>query len=129
MHAPGYSGAVELVTRQVPLVEILVRGDLDALSAPRIKEVLDEAMALQPRRIIIDLADCPSIDAAGIMLLLDAHRRAIRNGGMVALRSPGERLCRNLRLAHVDRVLQVIRSAPDAAQNTSPDAAATAQTA
>jgi hypothetical protein len=45
-------------------------------------------------------------------MLLDAHRRAIRNGGTVALRSPSARLQRNLRLAKVDRVLAVLAAAP-----------------
>src|SRR5262249_36215780 len=94
------------------MVEGLVRGELDALSAPRVKDVLEQAMLLSPAELIIDLADCPSIDAAGIMLLLDAHRRAVRNGGMVALRSPSARLSRNLKLAHVDRVLKVIWPCP-----------------
>lgn len=106
----GDSEASGVATRRVPMVEVVVRGEFDAYAAPRINEVLEEAIALYPERLIIDLADCPSIDAAGIMLLLDAHRRAMRNGGVVALRSPSPRLTRNLRLARVDRVLQVIRT-------------------
>lgn len=101
--------ALDVATRRVPTVEVLVHGQLDALSAPRVHAVLEQAMLLSPTELIIDLAECPSIDAAGIMLLLDAHRRAMRTGGMVALRSPSPRLCRNLKLAHVDRVLKVIR--------------------
>lgn len=98
----------EPVAQHIPTIEVKVRGDLDAISAPAVHDTLDEAMALSPQRLIIDLAECPSIDAAGILLLLDMHRRAIRYGGAVALRSPSQRLSRNLRLAKVDRVLQVI---------------------
>jgi anti-anti-sigma factor len=87
---------------------VVVRGDLDVWTAPGVNATLCEAIALTPERLIIDLEGCPSIDAAGILLLLDAHRRAIRNGGTVALRSPSARLMRNLRLARVDRVLQVL---------------------
>jgi len=100
--------------QRVPMVEVLVRGQLDAVSAPSVHDVLEQAMLLSPDELIIDLADCPSIDAAGIMLLLDAHRRAVRNGGVVALRSPSPRLSRNLKLAHVDRVLKVIWPGPHA---------------
>lgn len=94
--------------QRIPTVEVVVSGDLDLWTAPGISNTLDEAMALAPQQLIIDLAGCPSIDAAGILLLLDAHRRAIRNGGVVTLRSPSEKLRRNLRLARVDKVLQVI---------------------
>lgn len=95
-------------TQTVPLVEVQVCGDLDVSSAPGVNDVLSEALALHPRQLVIDLAGCDIIDAAGILLLLDAHRRAIRDGGMVALRSPSARARRNLKLAKVDRVLQVI---------------------
>ncbi len=101
----------------IPTVEVVVRGDLDVWTAPGINTTLDEAIALTPRQLIIDLEGCPSIDAAGILLLLDAHRRAIRNGGTVTLRSPSPRLMRNLRLARVDRVLQVLTPCP---QDTQP---------
>ncbi|MEV4412039.1 STAS domain-containing protein [Catellatospora sp. NPDC049609] len=92
----------------VPLVEVQVQGDLNAQSAPGVHDMLEEALALRPRRLVIDLAGCDMIDAAGILLLLDTHRRAMRDGGSVALRSPSARARRNLRLAKVDRVLQVI---------------------
>jgi anti-anti-sigma factor len=98
----------ESITARIPTVEVVISGDLDVWSAPSVNDTLDEAIGLAPQRLIIDLAGCPSIDAAGILLLLDAHRRAIRNGGTVALRSPSPRLQRNLRLAKVDRVLQVL---------------------
>lgn len=104
----GNTMAAGTATQRVPCVEVVVTGELDAWSAPRINDVLEQAMSLSPQQVIIDLAGCPSIDAAGIILLLDAHRRAMRSGGTVALRSPSARLCRNLRLAHVDRVLHVI---------------------
>jgi anti-sigma B factor antagonist len=102
-----------IATQRVPLVEVVVRGQLDAVSAPEVHDVLEQAMLLSPAELVIDLADCPFIDAAGIMLLLDAHRRAVRNGGVVALRSPSPRLERNLKLAHVDRVLKVIWPVPE----------------
>ncbi|GIH05238.1 hypothetical protein Rhe02_33050 [Rhizocola hellebori] len=102
----------DTATASIPTVEVVVRGDLDVWTAPGINTTLDEAIALTPKQLIIDLEGCPSIDAAGILLLLDAHRRAIRNGGVVALRSPSARLMRNLRLARVDRVLQVLTPCP-----------------
>ena len=108
------SAVESIAIKRVPMVEVLVRGQLDAVSAPRVHDVLEQAMLLSPDELIIDLADCPSIDAAGIMLLLDTHRRAVRNGGVVALRSPSPRLSRNLKLAHVDRVLKVIWPGPHA---------------
>ncbi|GIG00002.1 hypothetical protein Cci01nite_50950 [Catellatospora citrea] len=92
----------------VPLVEVQVKGDLDAQTAPEVNRLLEEALALRPQQIVVDLADCDTIDAAGILLLMDAHRRAVRDGGSVALRSPSERARRALRLAKVDRIMQLL---------------------
>lgn len=95
----------------IPTIEVVVSGDLDVGSVSAVNATLEEAIALQPTLLIIDLAQCPSIDASGVLLLLDVHRRALRNGGSVALRSPTERARRNLRLAHVEKVLQVLATA------------------
>ena len=67
--------------------------------------------------LIIDLAQCPTIDAAGIVLLLEAHRRAMRYGGTLTLRSPSARLQRNLQLAKLDRVLHVLAPCPPEKQD------------
>lgn len=100
--------AAPTAIQAVPVVEVKVHGDLDAHSAAGVNRILEEAHALHPRQLVIDLADCELLDAAGILLLLDAHRRAMRDGGTVALRSPSARARRNLKLARVDRVLTVI---------------------
>lgn len=92
----------------VPLVEVQVKGVFDAQAAPGVNRLLEEALELHPQQIVIDLAECETIDAAGILLLLDAHRRAVREGGTVALRSPNERARRSLRLARLDRMLQIL---------------------
>jgi anti-anti-sigma factor len=99
-------------TQRVPILEVAISGDLDVWSAPSVNHLLDEAIALAPGQLIIDLAGCPSIDASGILLLLEAHRRTMRYGGIVALRSPSARLQRNLRLARVDRVLHILAPCP-----------------
>jgi anti-anti-sigma factor len=100
---------VQVTTAQaVPLVEVQVKGVLDTHAAPGVNRLLEEALVLRPQQLVIDLAECETIDAAGILLLLDAHRRAARDGGAVALRNPTERARRSLRLARVDRILQVL---------------------
>jgi anti-sigma B factor antagonist len=95
----------------VPMVEIVVPHDADG-SASRLHALLDEALALNPRELVVDLTSCPLVDAAGIGLLLDAHRRVHGAGGVLTLRSPSSRLRRNLKLARVDSVLRVTPAEP-----------------
>lgn len=114
---------VPMATAQlVPLVEVQVSGDLDAHAAPEVNRLLEEALELRPQQILIDLTACETIDAAGILLLLDVHRRATREGGAVVLRAPSPRARRSLKLAKVDRILQVL---PPVAQVLPPVAVVT----
>ncbi|MEV0273580.1 STAS domain-containing protein [Hamadaea sp. NPDC050747] len=93
---------------RIPVVELVITEELDLWALSRLTRLLDDALAVSPVEIVIDLAQCPYLDAAAIGVLLEAHRRARLDGGLLTLRSPSERLRRNLRLARADRVLHVI---------------------
>lgn len=80
----------------VPVVEVTVRGDLDAWSSGQVDQVLREALRLRPRELIVDLAGCHAVDTAGVLLLLEAQRRAAYLGGVLALRSPAPHVVRTL---------------------------------
>jgi len=92
---------------RIPVVELVITEELDLWAMPRLSALLDDALELRPVQLVVDLASCPFMDAAAIGLLLEAHRRARRCGGLLTLRSPSPRLRRNLRLARADRVLHV----------------------
>lgn len=91
----------------VPLIEVRITGPLDMTATQAIRTTLDTAVALNPQRLVLDLADCPLIDAAAIGLLLDMHRHLWRSGATLTLRSPTARLRHILRIARVDNVLRV----------------------
>ena len=90
-----------------PIVEIVINEELDAASVPRVAALLHEAADLGPQHLVLDLAECPFVDAAAIGMLLDVHRRMFAAGGRLTLRSPGPRVTRTLRLARVNNVLHV----------------------
>ncbi|GGJ81524.1 hypothetical protein GCM10010123_09140 [Pilimelia anulata] len=92
---------------RIPVVEVVLVEAYGGPQADRLRRLLDEALSLRPGRLVVDLARCPSLDAAAIDVLLDAHRRARRMSGALILRGPSERLRRNLALAHAARVLEV----------------------
>lgn len=91
--------------RTVPLLEIRVITPLSATTADTIGRLLENAMTLRPGHLVIDLTECEYLDAAGIDLLLDVHRRTWQDGGQLSLRGMSPRLQRVLKLARVDRVL------------------------
>lgn len=103
------------VQNRVPVVEILVREELDARSVPRLTATLRQALDLSPVRLIVDLTGCSRLDAEAIAALLEAHRRLRTSGGRLTLRGPSARLRRNLELTRVDSVLDIVPADGDPA--------------
>jgi anti-anti-sigma factor len=94
--------AIEMAT-----VEMAINGELGPAAVPRVRAQLDRVLALRPRQVEIDLAGCPSLDAAAIALLLEVHRRLWRTDGQLRLRSPSPGVRRTLRAARVEGVLDL----------------------
>ena len=94
-----------------PLVEIVVTEELDVSSVPRVRALLDDALGLHPRELVVDLSECPFIDATAIGMLLDVHRQVWTAGGRLTLRSPSPRVRRTLQIAHVNHVLRMVPQA------------------
>lgn len=90
------------------MAEIVVTGPLDLAGVREVGVVIDRILTRCPARLVIDVSACPHVDAAGIGLLLDTHRRLWRTGGRLTLRSPSPRICRLLRVARVDQVFHMV---------------------
>jgi anti-anti-sigma factor len=90
-----------------PMVEIIITEELDAGSVPRVSALLQDAVSLHPVHLLVDLAQCPFLDATAIGMLLDIHRQVWSSGGRLTLRDPSPRVRRTLQLARVDHVLHV----------------------
>ncbi len=89
------------------LVEVFVAEPLDSTAVERLKSRLDEALAMRPAHLVVDLAECPFVDATAVQVLVQIHREAWQIGGRLTLRSPSPRLRGILRLSRVDRVLHI----------------------
>ena len=89
------------------VVEVVVDGDLDVASVERVRETLDDALSLRPGRLVVDLTDCPFVDASALTMLLDVHRRAWRAGGVLTLRGCSPRVLRLLSLTGLRRVFDL----------------------
>ncbi|GAA1798784.1 STAS domain-containing protein [Planosporangium flavigriseum] len=93
-------------------VEVTVVGALDATAVRDLGVVLALAFQQRPHHLVIDLAECPFLDAAAIELLVDTHRRAWRAGGLLSLRDASPRVRRILEIARVGHVLRLTLSPP-----------------
>ena len=101
-----------VTTARTPLIEVVITEPLDSGAAGRLRRLLAEALDLGPERVVVDLSDCPFVDAAAVSVLLDAHREAWRSGGRLTLRGPSPRLRRLFELAHVNDVFDITYERP-----------------
>ena len=85
-------------------VRVSVVGELDIRTLARVREQLQDALAERPVRLVVDLADCPFVDAAALAALLEAHRTASRYGGLIVLLGCQPRVLRVLSLTGLRRV-------------------------
>jgi anti-anti-sigma factor len=86
---------------------VAVQGPLEVGTVPRVREQLAEALAARPARLVVDLADCPFVDACALTMLLDLHRRCCRAGGVLTLRGCSPRVLRLLSLTGLRRVFDL----------------------
>ena len=89
------------------VVEVVVEGELDISSVSRVRDTLHDALSVRPARLIVDLTDCPFVDASALTMLLDVHRRAWRAGGILTLRGCSPRVLRLLSLTGLRRVFDL----------------------
>jgi anti-sigma B factor antagonist len=95
-------------------VVVRVRADLlDATVAPTLRETLTDAVDRHPY-VIVDLSGVPSLDDVGLGLLVRAHRRARRRGGVVVFAGPSRFVITVLHTMHVDGLFPIFDDCPSA---------------
>jgi anti-anti-sigma factor len=99
-------GTLEIETAP-GVVVLLLRGDQDISTEPRLRATIDEAVAAG-LSVVIDLSEVGSVDSAVLATIHDGQKRATngdggRGHGLAAVASPGARfVARMLSLIHVD---------------------------
>ena len=66
---------LDLEMTQNGVAKLTLAGELDASSAPRFKEAIEQAMRQQARRIVLLLGDLEYIASAGIRVLIFAKQK------------------------------------------------------
>lgn len=94
-----------LSTPAVLVVDVV--GELDLRSTARVRERLEDALAAHPARLVVDLSQCTFVDAGALAMLLEAHRRISRAGGVLTLRACSPRVLRLLSLTGLRRVFDL----------------------
>jgi anti-sigma B factor antagonist len=61
-----------------------IRGELDALSAPELRPLLEELVRDQRRNVTVDLSELRMVDSSGVGALVSLYKRVRAYGGDVA---------------------------------------------
>ena len=86
---------------------VLLRGDLDAITAPKLEETATQMLGDGARSLVLDCQHVTFIDSAGLRAMIDAHNRALAEGGTVTVRRPTAITFRLLQITALDTVLVV----------------------
>lgn len=94
-------------------VVIHVEGDLDVYTAPRLKEVLDEAIA-GGGRLILDLSQVHFIDSTALGVLVGAHQETQSANGRLCLVVDDPFLLKIFRITGFDGVFSIFSETDEA---------------
>ena len=89
------------------VVVIEVAGDVDLKTAPELEHELVRAIENGVALVLIDLTDCTFIDSSALNALVHGKATADAAETRLAVVCPSENLMRVLRIAGLDRVLEV----------------------
>ncbi len=84
-----------------------VTHELDIATLPQLRQQLEDALAERPSQLVLDLSECRFLDAQAMTVLLDVHRQAWRQGGLLTLRGCSTQCQRLLALAGLAGVFDV----------------------
>ncbi len=61
-----------------------IRGELDALSAPELRPMLDKVVDDEPADVIVDLSELRMVDSSGVGALVSLYKRVRSYGGQLS---------------------------------------------
>lgn len=109
--------------RRGDVIVVSMSGDVDAATAPVVREQLAaafaEAAADGKVPVVADLTAVDFFASAGMALLVEYHQLGVRQGTPLRVVAPARSPLRALRAATLDRLLRLYPSLPEAIADTS----------
>jgi len=96
------------------LTVVTPHGDLDTAAADRFKRVLDDLLAQQRLRILLDLGAVPYLDSTGLGALVSAMRRVRAVGGDIRVCALQPDVRSVLEITRLTKIITVHGSRADA---------------
>ena len=90
-----------------PHLTIRLRGELDLIEADRVRELISDLVAREPRLLVADLSGLAFIDCAGLSVLAYAHQRQAAGGRRLLVYGAQPLVRRVLTLTGMDTYLRL----------------------
>ncbi|MEO7992925.1 MAG: STAS domain-containing protein [bacterium] len=102
----------QLDTRQVHGVPVIrVRGNLDFGVRQQLEEAVERSLTEVPDGwLLIDFAESPMVDSAGLGLLVKTHRLCAARGGQLRLSGINDRIAKLLGVTHLTGLFAIDES-------------------
>lgn len=119
MERPDHEQILQVRTdERSDAVVVVVDGEIDGLTAPRLRAAIDAAFEqLAGRALVVDLTDVSFLGSPGLQVLLDSAREAVHHRGFETLRIVVDHtrpVVRPIELTGLDAVLTLFHSVTDA---------------
>jgi anti-sigma B factor antagonist len=92
------------------VVRLMLCGELDMSSATSLELELQTVEARRPPVIVLDLAELRFMGVSGLRAILDAARRARREGRQLVISNPVPHILRLFELTAIDQSVELLRS-------------------
>lgn len=95
---------------------VILVGEVDVYTAPRVKEELVSAIESGCVNVIVDLEGVGFIDSSGLGVLVSALRRARERDGAVRIVCTRDNILKIFRITGLDKVFPIFDDADEAAR-------------
>lgn len=93
---------------------VFIKGEIDHYSAVWIRGEIDKRIAEQkPESAVLVLSDIDFMDSSGIGLVMGRYARMQSIGGTLRVKDPSDRVERILRLAGIERIVNIEKEESD----------------
>lgn len=92
------------VARQGARIDVALSGELDAYSAPRLREGMAQLGEIAGRHVVVDLGRVGFVDSAGLSAIVSTLRAVKEADGAVSLRSMSPQLHKLFEITGLSRL-------------------------
>jgi anti-anti-sigma factor len=111
------------VQTQQRVTVLILSGDLDGVTSPRLTEALDEQVAADRIELVLDFAEVGYISSAGLRAVLAAVKVVRRRDGDVRLSAVGDEVLKVFDMSGFNSILRLFDDTAEAVRSFDDDPA------